>query len=503
MAPQVAEPQLLACPSLEVLSEVLKSLGRDLVQRDADISHRLVLHSLDALMRTSLVETVEAERQHQRRYHAAQVEVMRRRPTTPPATPPTAPTTAPPPPPPEAMIAPSATSADECGGERDAHAARPATAAASASASAEVGSSGAFDDGGIGGIGGGGGGSSGGSGNWPGSSQPSWLSTLTLFSATAAVAMSQAQMSQVQMAAEAAAEEAEAEAAVAAQAVEAEALANVVIEDEIPAAGRRLQALAAMQTEVQATGSRRDLQALAAAQAAAQAEADRLRARLEATRAATAAAEAHEHARLVHGGSPARPPCTPKAILDRLAATGGSGGLPGLPTYVSPGSQAPRANREADGPEAEQYYANPDLVALRSKRSPGGDARASSAGDAAKKGAAGIDELLFYLRRNEQVGWPRMAADGRGMAPPIAAGWPPIAAGCVLPSFSATGAVASRCCTTSTCLTTPHPCPCLPTRHPFPCLIHSCCRRDASSCSSATPSCAQSSPRAAWSRPSV
>jgi hypothetical protein len=80
---QVAEPLLLACSGLEELYDCLKTLGRGLVQRDAEIAHRLVLHSLDALMRTSLVEDVEAERQYQRRYHAASIVVRMRRPPEP------------------------------------------------------------------------------------------------------------------------------------------------------------------------------------------------------------------------------------------------------------------------------------------------------------------------------------------------------------------------------------------------------------------------------------
>ena len=51
---QVSEKRLLACNDLEELYECLKCLGRNLVQHNPDIAHRLVLNSLDALMRVRL-----------------------------------------------------------------------------------------------------------------------------------------------------------------------------------------------------------------------------------------------------------------------------------------------------------------------------------------------------------------------------------------------------------------------------------------------------------------
>ena len=49
--------------------ESLKNLGTTLVQRDGDAAHRLVLHALDTLMRTPLVEQVEELRSKHRRLH--------------------------------------------------------------------------------------------------------------------------------------------------------------------------------------------------------------------------------------------------------------------------------------------------------------------------------------------------------------------------------------------------------------------------------------------------
>lgn len=64
---QMAEPQLMACASLETLYECLKNLGMGLLQRDTEASHRLVLQSLDSLMRTNLVEQIEEARARERR----------------------------------------------------------------------------------------------------------------------------------------------------------------------------------------------------------------------------------------------------------------------------------------------------------------------------------------------------------------------------------------------------------------------------------------------------
>ena len=52
---------------MEELYEGLKTLGKILVQRDAEAAHRLVLHALDTLMRTPLVQQVEEKRLKHRR----------------------------------------------------------------------------------------------------------------------------------------------------------------------------------------------------------------------------------------------------------------------------------------------------------------------------------------------------------------------------------------------------------------------------------------------------
>ena len=54
---------------MEDMYESLKNLGTTLVQRDGDAAHRLVLHALDTLMRTPLVEQVEELRSKHRRLH--------------------------------------------------------------------------------------------------------------------------------------------------------------------------------------------------------------------------------------------------------------------------------------------------------------------------------------------------------------------------------------------------------------------------------------------------
>ena len=63
----MAEARLLSCRSLEALHDCLKSLGSSAHHRDAEASHRLVLHALDALMRTRLVEEIEEGRARHRR----------------------------------------------------------------------------------------------------------------------------------------------------------------------------------------------------------------------------------------------------------------------------------------------------------------------------------------------------------------------------------------------------------------------------------------------------
>ena len=59
---RMAEPRLLSCTTMESLYEALKTLSDGILSRDAEAAHRLVLRSLDVLMRTSLAQFVEIER---------------------------------------------------------------------------------------------------------------------------------------------------------------------------------------------------------------------------------------------------------------------------------------------------------------------------------------------------------------------------------------------------------------------------------------------------------
>lgn len=70
----MAESSLLECKDLESVYDSLKNIGHRLLQRDAEAAHRLVLHSLDTLMRTPLVERVEEGRGRHRREYALQME---------------------------------------------------------------------------------------------------------------------------------------------------------------------------------------------------------------------------------------------------------------------------------------------------------------------------------------------------------------------------------------------------------------------------------------------
>jgi HSP20 family molecular chaperone IbpA len=140
---------------------------------------------------------------------------------------------------------------------------------------------------------------------------------------------------------------------------------------------------------------------------------------------------------LSNGGSGSNSPqhrLTPKGLLDRL--TSSSQGTPRgaqhsaqHSTATSPSSRTSAAAGASVAaplsPPTERFDANPDLVAMRSKRAPVSTERCpereradgtgtSLAGSppgahhgassvAARPGAAGIDDLLFYLRRNEQL----------------------------------------------------------------------------------------------------
>ena len=81
---QLCEAPLLSCASLEEMYESLKCIGSGLLQRDSEAAHRVVLQSLDSLMRTPLVERVEAGRTRFRLQHAEQ---LRRRASIPAAAP--------------------------------------------------------------------------------------------------------------------------------------------------------------------------------------------------------------------------------------------------------------------------------------------------------------------------------------------------------------------------------------------------------------------------------
>ena len=132
---------------------------------------------------------------------------------------------------------------------------------------------------------------------------------------------------------------------------------------------------------------------------------------------------------LSNGGSGSNSPqhrLTPKGLLDRL--TSSSQNTPRgaqHSTATSPSSRTSAAARASVAaqlsPPTERFDANPDLVAMRSKRSPVSTERERADGTgtslagsppgahhgassvAARPGAAGIDDLLFYLRRNEQL----------------------------------------------------------------------------------------------------
>jgi len=63
---RMAEPRLLSCTNMESLYEELKGLGDGIISHDPEAAHRLVLRSLDVLMRTSLAQFVEIERMKHR-----------------------------------------------------------------------------------------------------------------------------------------------------------------------------------------------------------------------------------------------------------------------------------------------------------------------------------------------------------------------------------------------------------------------------------------------------
>ena len=71
----LTEAKLLQCTDMSELYESLKNLGSGLLQRDAEAAHRVVIQSLDTLMRTPLVERVEEGRTRHRREHHEQLAV--------------------------------------------------------------------------------------------------------------------------------------------------------------------------------------------------------------------------------------------------------------------------------------------------------------------------------------------------------------------------------------------------------------------------------------------
>ena len=69
-----AQRALLSANSLQDICEVLQNLGTGELQRNADAAHKFVLHAFDSLMRSTLMQFVEAERSRQRRWLAAETE---------------------------------------------------------------------------------------------------------------------------------------------------------------------------------------------------------------------------------------------------------------------------------------------------------------------------------------------------------------------------------------------------------------------------------------------